>query len=1000
MSGPRPFTPSITAVIVASVSLFAGANAVAMHAIGRHFRVRHAAVTARRARHAPAPRTGAAVRAGSATLFPPMLAALTIPTDAAFSGPGTVAGAPGVRLAGPLTVLIEEPLRVRAAPRDFQIVSVEVPASLPADSAIRYEIHPTGTATILGQLRGVLPPARGTPRNLVFTVSVPAHALAGRRTIAQIEFVAGQTAVTVPVELVVEQLYEAQVAFRQHMVGARRGDEVRLHYLLTNSGNGPDTLMLAVVAPAGWRGPSVTAPVAVAAGGTTEGVATLYIPRSWGTGPASVRLIAYGPGGTERARGATDVEVIDPTAQTGAEGPQLTAGVATAFSDTGAGSSAVGLALSGSVAPNTFVSGRLAVATRSGSDVAALGRVGYFVGSPYLTVTGLSWQATVGTTGRSFTPATGTDLWGVGGQFTWRGSRFDASALAAQPKYTSGGHLLGAQVGAKVSTGWVGLTATDLEDNSGAGRQLTAVGLSGKGPGPWGSTASGEVAYRSFNGGSGVGVSAEVERRTRTDYADLRFQNVPGGTAAFARAKTDLTGTASHQVNDRLWLSGGLWTTRDANPVFSRLSGWGGSFTPQFTVTPATTLTGDASYTSTDAVSAAGTFGSSQARARASVTQTIGVLYVGAGAGVGVLRQDVSAPSGASSNATASQQTISGRAGASLERATIELTAQYDHTGAGVGFLSSQLVVGARAERVAVLSSAHSPLLSLAVDRTMWFGLRTPVTTLRAGLLTDLPLGLALAVDVEHNGFVTSGGGAVPWVGAMKVEHRLSVPVSLGATTGHGVVYVDLNANGQRDRGEPGIAGVVVRRAGEMVVTDRDGEFRFAQPSGALPQVDEASLPFGLVVNPMAETGNGNRFEIAVTPTADVEVSVVPTAGPEGRVPQVDLTGSVIRVRDQSGSYWSARADSTGLAVFHALPPGQYTLELDLTGLSEPLRPREVPPPFVVAPGHPVSRIVVPVYPRPVRLFDPNNPGRGQRGASGAAPARGADHAAHQPGGA
>ncbi|HXI33996.1 MAG TPA: hypothetical protein VNH63_07955 [Gemmatimonadales bacterium] len=892
-----------------------------------------------------------------------------------------VAAAPRIRL-------VEEPLRVHAAPREFQIVTVPVPATLPGDSAVRFEIRPTGTATILGQLRGVIA-AGGGPRTLVFTVSVPAHALAGKRLIAQIDFAAGATAVTVPVELVVEQVHGAAIAFRQQTVGARRGDEVTVPYLLTNSGNGPDTFLVALVVPSTWHGPSLSAPVAAAAGATVTGQATLYIPRTWGTGLATVHVIAYGPGGVERASGATDVQVIDPAAEAAAQGPELTAGAAMAFSDTGAGSSAVGFQIFGSVAPGTFVSGRLALATRAGSDVAALGRVGYFVGTPYLTVTAPTWQGTIGTAGRSFTPATGMDLWGAGGSFAWHGPRFDAAAFAAQPKTAGGGHLVGVEVGEKVASGWIGLTATDLEDDAGAGRRLTAVGVSATGPAPFGATATGELAYRHYAGGSGLGVAGQFERRTPGAYLDLRFRSTPGGTAAFARARTEISGTASRAVSDRLWLTGGLWSTSDRNAVFSRLSGWGGSFTPQLTLTPQTTLAGDASYTSTNAASAAGTFGFAQGRAHVGVTQTFGILYAGATAGAGILHQDVRAPSGASSNATAGQQTLSGRAGAALERVTVELTAQYDHTGAGVGYLPSQLAIGAHAQHLAVVSGAHSPLLSLAVDRTTWFGMRQGVTTARAGLSAELPWNMALAVQVERNGFVTNSAGTVPWLAAVKLEHRLAVPVTFGATAARGVVYADLNANGQRDHGEPGISNVVVRRGGEMVVTDRGGQFRFAQPSSAVPQVDETSLPFGLIANVGApgRIERGNRFEIAVTPTADAEVEVVPTAGPDGRLPRVDLTGSVIHLRDQAGNYWSARADSAGRAVFHALPPGQYTPELDLTGLAEPLRPGTAPTPFVVAPGQPVPAVVIPVFPRPVRLFDPSNPGHGARGA-GTAPAQ------------
>src|SRR2546430_6489908 len=42
-----------------------------------------------------------------------------------------------------------------------------------------------------------------------------------------------------------------------------------------------------------------------------------------------------------------------------------------------------------------------------------------------------------------------------------------------------------------------------------------------------------------------------------------------------------------------------------------------------------------------------------------------------------------------------------------------------------------------------------------------------------------------------------------------------------------GMVYKDLNGNGQRDAGEPAVTGALVRRDGESVITDANGAFRF-----------------------------------------------------------------------------------------------------------------------------------------------------------------------------
>ena len=47
-----------------------------------------------------------------------------------------------------------------------------------------------------------------------------------------------------------------------------------------------------------------------------------------------------------------------------------------------------------------------------------------------------------------------------------------------------------------------------------------------------------------------------------------------------------------------------------------------------------------------------------------------------------------------------------------------------------------------------------------------------------------------------------------------------------------GTVYLDRNANGRRDTGEPGLSGVVVSDQVDVVVTDRDGAFRIADSHG------------------------------------------------------------------------------------------------------------------------------------------------------------------------
>src|SRR5439155_898695 len=78
------------------------------------------------------------------------------------------------------------------------------------------------------------------------------------------------------------------------------------------------------------------------------------------------------------------------------------------------------------------------------------------------------------------------------------------------------------------------------------------------------------------------------------------------------------------------------------------------------------------------------------------------------------------------------------------------------------------------------------------------------------------------------------------------------------------------------------------------------------------------------------------RGDIGVIPTSPMEVELLPMPGDDGRLPKVDFHSALVRARDAHGDLWTAQVDSAGLATFHALPPGRYELEVDLTGLSAP----------------------------------------------------------------
>ncbi|MGH7645662.1 MAG: hypothetical protein ACREMR_08755, partial [Gemmatimonadales bacterium] len=803
---------------------------------------------------------------------------------------------------------------------------------------------------------------------------------AGRATVAEVRFsVGGVPRVIVPIELDIAQVHRASLWFGQQLVGARRGARVALWYSVQNGGNGLDSLRLAVEAPRGWRATLEPAGHVLEARAGGEGVVTLAVPPSSSTGMFRVGLVALGSGGA-RGRAEATVEVVDPTTDPRGTGPRVVAGVAGVVGDTGVAGPVFGADLSGPVAPGVMASGRALVQATSGDvDARALSRVGYFRGTSYLTLAGAGWRATGGTTGESFSDITGVDLWGYGGSGSWTGERWGVSAIGAVPASTEadsgGGRLLGARVTARLEPGWIiGATATDLEDRQAPGRRLTALGLGAVTPEVRGFTLTSELAQRDYGTGDGLGWLAQLDRRTALDNVRLRYALAPGGTAAFARARSQLGAEANRRVRPDLWLGGAYWAADDENGAFSDLSSSGWSLGPRYAVNPVTTVELEVRHSAFDAGGSAGAFGGSETLLRGGLMTRRGRVHGSATLRVGTLSRRATV-SGTRTEATAGRQSGQVLGGVVSERGLLEAYVSLERTGLGVGALPRQYVLGLRADRVTLTPGRNGPLFLAELARYGWFGDRPAANLVRVGAQLPIAAQFLLTLDTERNPFVSATGAGVPWITAIKLERAFVVPFSRLRPTVRGVVYRDLNGNGVRDASEPALPGVVVRRAGESAVTDDDGRFRFFAAAQAPPQIDETSLPFGVVRGPgPARPARGATLELGAIPTAAVRVELVPRAGDDGHVPAVDLSAVVVRARDAAGGYWTARADSAGMATFYALPPGQYRLELDLSGLREPLRPGDDLPAFTVGFGRAAPRLVVPLYPRPIRLRNGGSP--------------------------
>jgi hypothetical protein len=200
----------------------------------------------------------------------------------------------------------------------------------------------------------------------------------------------------------------------------------------------------------------------------------------------------------------------------------------------------------------------------------------------------------------------------------------------------------------------------------------------------------------------------------------------------------------------------------------------------------------------------------------------------------------------------------------------------------------------------------------------------------------------------------------------MSIERTIGLPRAQRRRSGH--VFEDLNGNGVRDEGEPGFAGAVVRSGSATVATSDDGHFRL--PASAHPVVDSRSLPVGWLPG-SATSVDGRWQDLAVVPTSVVEIELVRAASADGRMPKTDLSTADVMARDAEGRLWMARVTAAGVAIFDALPPGDYRVELDLSRLKEPLSTRDALPSFSVQAAPSRRRFTVVVTPRPLKMWRP-----------------------------
>jgi hypothetical protein len=159
-----------------------------------------------------------------------------------------------------------------------------------------------------------------------------------------------------------------------------------------------------------------------------------------------------------------------------------------------------------------------------------------------------------------------------------------------------------------------------------------------------------------------------------------------------------------------------------------------------------------------------------------------------------------------------------------------------------------------------------------------------------------------------------------------------------------GTLFIDLNNNGARDPGEPGVADALLRLDNQLARTDAQGYFRFPPVDPGSYKVEIARAPLGLVptvaipINVTVAVGQVVTLEIPMRSVAIIRGRVFDDKNRNGQLDPNEPGLPNVRVFAVGAQTFEARSGSDGQYVLQ-VPPGSYTVTLDRTTLPKRYEP-------------------------------------------------------------
>lgn len=893
------------------------------------------------------------------------------------------------------------PVHVAGAPRSLVTLAVPVPAQLAAGGDVTYRVERTGYAELLGRLEGTVMPGAGS-RQVMLTLRVPADARVGLLDVADVEFTAPDgSVIIVPIILRVPAVRVLRLQAPPPHFQLRQGDRLELTFVVRNLGNAPERATVSFTPPPGWplRGDEQVV-VPVGPFEDREVRVRLLVPAHADGGEflfAASAVATADADSTGTTTATTRLNVLMPEAR--APGLRMTSFVAGA---TGLGSTslATGIGLSGPLTDGVHMDVRLLpFATASGAAGVGLTGGGSAALPLQASLQGQGWRASLGSASTRISDLTGVNITGVGVHTVVENDRYEGQLLVSRPFEGVGleGQHFAASGRVQTRFGRIGGSLSSLRETTEgfSGRELTAVGADWSPTLAEGWTMDLGVAARSYFEETGLGARAFVAYESDAGRASLRMAHAPGGSRAFASGVQQLELNAERRIAGR-WTTGVSATGfRDEGPVLGEVRTQMLTQYNRFQLSRNVALVarGERMTSEVRAVAAlgAGDFGvadhalalGAQLRAGAwSVTSELRGSDI-------VRRAELFSGSLNSRRAVASEVTLNAsRSIGSLAQLSTGTT--FAQASGNVGLPANQLrsffdISGVRVPGLGDLVQLNSRFNHVTASA------QRDLIGMQFTALARLPLGIEVAALVERNPFFRSASGGARWLTGIRVSSSTDVGMPRLLKKVTGVVFEDRNGNGQRDAGEPGIPGVILRLNGIRIVTEEGGVYRVPANARGRLQVDPLGLPRGFVMSPLYSRDFSEKRDIPLVQTGSVTVALAIAADPEGRRPNVDLSLAQVWLRDAFGFEWVGRLTQGGEVTFENVPAGRYSFRFDFSRLSEPLFPEEG---AMVEVGAGVHReITATLRGRSVRLIAPpsRQGGRGGTGGSGGAGGSGRD---------